>query len=65
VLWDASLCEELRTSPDAARVGARAVARAHPDASQVIPVDDPAVVDALNTPEDYERLVRSVNRDLY
>jgi molybdenum cofactor cytidylyltransferase len=65
VLWDASLCEELRTSPDAARVGARAVARAHPDASQVIPVDDPAVVDALDTPEDYERLVRNVNRDLY
>jgi hypothetical protein len=31
----------------------------------VIPVDDPAVVDALDTPEDYERLVRNVNRDLY
>jgi len=27
--------------------------------------DDPAVVDDLNTPEDYERLVREVNRDAY
>jgi len=28
-------------------------------------VDDPAVIDDLNTPEDYERLVREVNRDIY
>jgi len=28
-------------------------------------VDDPAVHDDLNTPEDYERLVREVNRDIY
>jgi len=28
-------------------------------------VDDPAVIDDLNTPEDYERLVRELNRDIY
>jgi hypothetical protein len=30
-----------------------------------VAVDDPAVIDDLNTPEDYERLVREVNRDIY
>jgi CTP:molybdopterin cytidylyltransferase MocA len=30
-----------------------------------VAVDDPAVVDDLNTPEDYERLVRGINRDAY
>jgi PII-like signaling protein len=28
-------------------------------------VDDPAVIDGIETPEDYERLVRQINRDLY
>jgi nicotine blue oxidoreductase len=65
VLWDASLCDELRTSVAATREGARAVLRAHRAAVAVVPVDDPAVADSLNTPEDYQRLVRSVNRDIY
>jgi CTP:molybdopterin cytidylyltransferase MocA len=65
VLWDASLFEDLRHSPAATREGARAVLRAHPAAVRTVPVDDPAVVDSLNTPEDYQRLVRSVNRDIY
>jgi len=30
-----------------------------------VAVDDPAVIDDLNTPEDYERLVREINRDAY
>ena len=30
-----------------------------------VPVDDPAVCDDLNTPEDYERLIRALNRDIY
>ncbi len=65
VLWGASLFEELLTSDAATRHGARAVLRAH--AADVVPVavDDPAVIDDLNTPEDYERLVREVNRDIY
>jgi molybdenum cofactor cytidylyltransferase len=65
VLWDASLFGELRDSAAATREGARAVLRAHPADVRTVPVDDPAVVDSLNTPEDYERLVRSVNRDIY
>lgn len=65
VLWDASLFAELLTSVEAARSGARAVLQAHRAAARVVPVDDPAVVDSLNTPEDYQRLVRSVNRDIY
>ena len=65
VLWDASLFAELLTSVDASRSGARAVLQAHRAAARIVPVDDPAVVDSLNTPEDYQRLVRSVNRDIY
>lgn len=65
VLWDASLFGELRDSAAATREGARAVLRAHRAAVRTLAVDDPAVVDSLNTPEDYERLVRSVNRDIY
>jgi CTP:molybdopterin cytidylyltransferase MocA len=65
VLWDASLFEDLRHSAAATREGARAVRRAHPAAVRTVPVDDPAVVDSLDTPEDYQRLVRSVNRDIY
>ena len=65
VLWDAALFGELRDSAAATRHGARAVLRAYPAAVRTVPVDDPAVVDSLNTPEDYQRLVRSVNRDIY
>jgi CTP:molybdopterin cytidylyltransferase MocA len=38
---------------------------AHESELATVPVDDPAVIDDLNTPEDYERLVREVNRDIY
>jgi len=65
VLWDASLYEELRASAAATREGARAVLRAHRAAVCAVRVDDPAVLDSLNTPEDYQRLVRSINRDIY
>jgi len=65
VLWGAALFEELLTSEAATRHGARAVLHAH--AAEIVPVavDDPAVIDDLNTPEDYERLVRELNRDIY
>ena len=65
VLWGAGLFEELLTSDAATRHGARAVLHAH--AAELVPlaVDDPAVIDDLNTPEDYERLVRELNRDIY
>ena len=65
VLWGAATFGELLTSDEATRHGARIVLRAH--AADLVPVavDDPAVIDDLNTPEDYERLVREVNRDIY
>jgi CTP:molybdopterin cytidylyltransferase MocA len=65
VLWGAALFQELLTSETATRHGARAVWHAHAAEVAMVPVDDPAVIDDLNTPEDYERLVREVNRDIY
>jgi len=47
------------------REGARAVLHAHAADIATVGVDDPAVIDDLNTPGDYERLVREVNRDAY
>ena len=65
VIWGASLFEELLDSPAAGREGARAVLHEHAAEVFSVPVDDPAVIDAVNTPEDYERLVREWNRDIY
>lgn len=65
VLWGAALFEELLTSDAATRHGARAVLHAHAAEIAPVAVDDPAVIDDLNTPEDYERLVREMNRDIY
>jgi len=65
VIWDQSLFGELCTSAAAAREGARAVLHAHAGEVEAVPVDDPAVTDYINTPEDYERLIREINRDAY
>lgn len=65
VIWDAALFAELLESALASTEGARAVLRAHRAAVAAIPVDDPAVIASINTPEDYERLVREWNRDVY
>ncbi|HYX80970.1 MAG TPA: nucleotidyltransferase family protein [Gemmatimonadales bacterium] len=65
VIWSSSLFGELLESPEAAREGARAVLHMHERDMVTVPVDDPAVVDTINTPEDYERLVREWNRDIY
>src|SRR3989440_2957288 len=65
VIWDRALFPELVTSDAATRHGARAVLTAHEQEIITVPVDDPAVIDDLNTPEDYERLVRELNRDIY
>jgi len=65
VLWGAGTFEELLTSEAANRHGARAVLREHATEIVSLPVDDPAVIDDLNTPDDYERLVRELNRDIY
>jgi len=65
VIWDQALFSELTTSPAATRHGAGAVLAAHERDLITVAVDDPAVIDDLNTPEDYERLIREVNRDIY
>lgn len=65
VIWDQALFDELGTSGAATRDGADAVLDAHQAHVVSVAVDDPAVIDDLNTPEDYERLVREVNRDIY
>jgi len=65
VLWGRTLFAELCESADATRHGPPAVLLAHQSELATVAVDDPAVIDDLNTPEDYERLVRVVNRDIY
>jgi CTP:molybdopterin cytidylyltransferase MocA len=65
VLWDASAFPAIEQDSEAERIGARAVVRALGDAAVAVPVDDPAVTDELNTPEDYERLIRQINRDVF
>src|SRR6266851_8043925 len=65
VIWGSALFGELLESRDATREGARAVLHKHEKDIVAVPVDDPAVIDELNTPEDYERLVREWNRDIY
>lgn len=65
VIWGAPLFEELMQNPSATREGARAILHEHRKEVVSVPVDDPAVADQVNTPEDYERLVREWNRDIY
>ena len=65
VLWDQAVFDELVTSGAATRHGASAVLRALEHRIASVAVDDPAVIDDLDTPEDYERLVRELNRDIY
>src|SRR5438876_217103 len=52
-------------NPEPARAGARSVLHKHEKELVTVAVDDPAVIDEVNTPEDYERLVREWNRDIY
>ena len=65
VIWGSGLFGELLESGEATQEGARAVLHTHEREVLGVPVDDPAVVDQVNTPEDYERLVREWNRDIY
>ncbi len=65
VVWDHGLFGDLETSEAATRHGPWAVLHDHAAELLSVAVDDPAVLDDLNTPEDYERLVRAINRDLY
>jgi len=65
VIWSARLFPELQTSDAATREGARAVLHAHEAEVVQVAVDDPAVIEDIDTPEDYERLIREINRDAF
>jgi molybdenum cofactor cytidylyltransferase len=65
VVWKSALFGDLMSDPTATQEGARAVLRTHSGQVETVAVDDPAVIDQVNTPEDYERLVREWNRDIY
>jgi molybdenum cofactor cytidylyltransferase len=65
VIWGSGLFAELLENEAATREGARAVLHDHEGQVVSVPVDDPAVIDQVNTPGDYERLVREWNRDIY
>jgi molybdenum cofactor cytidylyltransferase len=65
VIWDASLFPELATDPAAEREGARAILHRQGEKVVHVAVDDPAVIDDIDTPQDYERLIREINRDSY
>ena len=65
VIWGSALFPDLLENPEATREGARAVLHKHRREVVGVPVDDPAVIDQINTPDDYERLVREWNRDIY
>src|SRR6267378_4651127 len=64
VIWDQAVFAELATSAAATRDGAGAVLAAHERDLVTVPVDDPAGIDDLNKPEEYERLIREGNSDI-
>ncbi len=55
IIFGRAVFDELLMAPDAE--GAKAVVRADADRVLRVPVDDPAVVKDLNTPEEYEELM--------
>src|SRR5262249_38675618 len=57
VLFDRTLFEALRVADPSA--GAKSVVRAHADAIVHVNVDDPGSLADIDTPDEYERLVRS------
>jgi len=65
VIWGSGLFPDLMENKAALREGARAVLHQHEGQVVTVPVDDAAVIDQVNTPKDYERLVREWNRDIY
>ena len=56
VIFDRAVFEELRNTPLDA--GARVVVRAHADAEVAVPVDDPGCIVDVDTPGDYQDLLR-------
>ncbi|UCD23617.1 MAG: nucleotidyltransferase family protein [Gemmatimonadota bacterium] len=60
VIFGRAVFDELLAVPDSE--GARGVVRANPERVLQISVDDPAVVDHLNTPDAYQDLLRREDR---
>lgn len=60
VLFGRAVFRELLDAPVAE--GARAVVRADPSRVAAVPVDDPAVIEDVDTPEAYRNLLRSIDR---
>jgi molybdenum cofactor cytidylyltransferase len=56
VLFDRALFPELRRAP--LGEGAKVVVRAHADRIVNVPVEDPGCVVDVDTPADYERLIK-------
>ena len=56
VLFGRAVFQELLDAPQ--DIGARAVTRVAPDRVTEVPVDDPSVLEDIDTPEAYEELVR-------
>lgn len=65
VIWSETLFAELVSSPQATVAGARAVLHAHEDQVATVAVDDPGVLEDIDTPSDYERMIREINRDAF
>ncbi len=59
VIFARSLFEELRAAPN--EEGARAVVHRDPGRVVEVEVDDPGVIEDINTPDDYRKLVREEN----
>lgn len=60
VVFGRAVFDELRAAPD--DEGARAVVRADPSRVHEVAVDDPAVLEDFNTPDEYHRLLRREDR---
>jgi len=60
VLFGRAVFDELLVVPEGE--GARLVVRADPSRVFMVPVDDPAVLEDFNTPEEYRDLLRRENQ---
>lgn len=62
VIFGRAVFDELLGAP--ATEGARSVVRADPTRVVVVPVDDPAILEDINTPESYRALLKRLGQDV-
>ena len=66
VIWAGSSLEKLVAGPGATRTGVPPpMLEVYLGDAAEVPVDDPAIVDDVDTREDYERLLRGISREEY